>query len=261
MEHITLEDLANLLMKDRKELFDLLLKSSFLRKGPPSYLIKEGMIFIPGGRNYLVRENPLHKLLPAMSVSDLQYETYTRVKEVCQLRLRGQLFLTDELVERALQSGNCELPKKAIYIPTKRFGEDELTTFVFGGEENAKRFGQFLYEGGLLWKVTHSCINTLRQDYIDSYTQPFPNQVLAGYLPLNWLFALSRRFFNRDTSSDDKYIPADMYDHHSNSFPFLGSEGFHITPISLLTTAMVSPAFHNFSTKDIMERYCRGTKF
>ena len=83
-----------------------------------------------------------------------------------------EFYLTSLQIEQALVD-SIEFPVKNIEIPTKRFGEEALTTYVFGGEKQAQLYGAFLAEAGIkampVWAVD--------KNHVNKQSKPFARQL------------------------------------------------------------------------------------
>src|SRR3989344_801339 len=92
--------------------------------------VKEGFLYVPQKGIFLVRNSPI----------------MTNAKAATQCHRKGrEFYLTNEQVEESLKT-SIEI-ENSRSIPTKRFGENELTSFAFGPE--AERYGEFLKEAGI----------------------------------------------------------------------------------------------------------------
>ena len=73
---------------------------------------------------------------------------------------------------------SVDFPQQNMEIPTNRFGEDALTVFAFGGETEARNYGEFLRQAGIkempVWAVSN--------DYVNKQDKPFARQMWFWYL-------------------------------------------------------------------------------
>ncbi len=91
--------------------------------------VREGVIYVPKRGIFLTKFSPIMK----------------NPREATQSHRKGrEYFLTEEQVEQAL-TDSVKLLGEA--IPTKRFGENEITNYAFG--EVAEQYGNFLHETGI----------------------------------------------------------------------------------------------------------------
>jgi hypothetical protein len=91
--------------------------------------VREGVLYVPEKGIFLTKDSPV----------------MANPKEATKCyKNRKDFYLTNEQVEQSLED-SVELIGKS--IPTNRFGEDKITVYAFG--EDAKRYGEFLYEAGI----------------------------------------------------------------------------------------------------------------
>ncbi len=103
-------------------------------------------------------------------------------------RNENEFYLNDEQVGRSLTNA-IQIPKKQEPIPTKRFGEDKITVFVFG--DVAKQYGEFLNNSGI--KEMPICLANIGE-------KPFARQMWFGGLG----FQSSLGGYNRDLGHDNR---------------------------------------------------------
>ena len=119
--------------------------------------VREGVIYRPNENSRLVRVSPI--------IASAKYATNAH-------RNRKEFYLTSLQIEQALVD-SIEFPVKNIEIPTKRFGEEALTTYVFGGEKQAQLYGAFLAEAGIkampVWAVD--------KNHVNKQSEPFARQL------------------------------------------------------------------------------------
>ena len=121
--------------------------------------VREGVIYRPGERSKLVRLSPI--------ISLSRNATEAQEKGI-------ELYLTPEQVEEALvDSVDIPRPRRYIKLPTKRFGQEELTVFVFDGEKEANQYGTFLIDRGI-----HEIAFYVRTRNINNQPAPFASQLL-----------------------------------------------------------------------------------
>ncbi len=95
--------------------------------------VREGILYIPKDGSYLTKNSPI----------------ITNAKEATEAHKKGkEFYLLNEQVEEAKKDSiKLTVGSQIIYIPTKRFGEDEITNYIFG--ESAKSYGELLGDIGL----------------------------------------------------------------------------------------------------------------
>ena len=124
--------------------------------------VREGVIYRPNENSRLVRVSPI--IASAKDATNAH-------------RNRKEFYLTSLQIEQAL-ADSIEFPVKNIKIPTKRFGEEALTTYVFGGEKQAQLYGAFLAEAGIkampVWAVD--------KNHVNKQSKPFARQLWFGRL-------------------------------------------------------------------------------
>lgn len=124
--------------------------------------VKEGVIYIPKENPRLVKTSPI-----------LQ-----SAKEATQSHRSGkEFYLTQDQVDLALTS-SIVFPSRNIEIPTDRFADEELTTYVFGGEKEAQEYGAFLRESG----IKSMPVWTVSKNTLDSQSTPFARQLWFDWL-------------------------------------------------------------------------------
>lgn len=93
---------------------------------------REGFLYVPQKGIFLVRNSPI----------------MANAKEATECHRNGkEFYLTQEQVEQSLADSVQVKVKHGETIPTKRFGDDELTAYAFG--DNAEAYGEFLKEAGI----------------------------------------------------------------------------------------------------------------
>ena len=124
--------------------------------------VKEGIVYRPNENPRLVRVSPI----------------ISSANDATQAHRNGkEFYLVSSQIEQAL-ADSIEFPVKNIEIPTKRFGEEALTAYVFGGEKQAQLYGAFLAEAGIkampVWAVD--------KNHINKQSEPFARQLWFGRL-------------------------------------------------------------------------------
>lgn len=93
--------------------------------------VKEGFLYVPGKGKFLTKNSPV----------------IVHPAEVTQAHRSGnEFYLTSEQVEKGLVN-SIKLKDRDFSVPTKRFGEDELTTYAFGN--SAQAYGDFLKDADI----------------------------------------------------------------------------------------------------------------
>jgi hypothetical protein len=123
---------------------------------------REGILYTPKGRPRLVRNSPI---------------LYSPKEATQAHRERREFYPTRERIESAL-AASIDFPEKTIKIPTDGFGEEALTVFAFGGEENARAYEEFLRQAG----INEMPVWTVDQSYVNSKNEPFVTQMWIGNL-------------------------------------------------------------------------------
>ncbi len=124
--------------------------------------VKEGIVYRPNENPRLVRVSPI----------------ISSANDATQAHRNGkEFYLVSSQIEQAL-ADSIEFPVKNIEIPTKRFGEEALTAYVFGGEKQAQLYGAFLAEAGIkampVWAVD--------KNHMNKQSEPFARQLWFGGL-------------------------------------------------------------------------------
>ena len=83
--------------------------------------------------------------------------------EATQANRDGKEFYVDEQEVQKALGDSIDVSYSQKPIPTKRFGENEITVFAFGDEKKAQEYGAFLKEAGIsempLWIVDNKYVN------------------------------------------------------------------------------------------------------
>lgn len=122
--------------------------------------VREGMIYIPKAKNNskMVRNSPI-----------LRFPEDARRAHM----KRSEFYITDDMIDEALED-SVDFPSQTISIPTNRLDENEFTYWAFGGEQNARAYGEFLRQSDirdmLCW--------VSNPEYVNSKQRPFAKQVL-----------------------------------------------------------------------------------
>ena len=134
-----------------------------IQEGKDSCASKNGN-FTREGVLYLMREKPR-----IVRHSPILYSA----KEAAEANKNGREFYpTESQIESAL-TDSADFPNKKIEIPTNRFDSEALTVWAFGGEKQARLYGEFLKDAG----SEALLIPELRQSYISSHRKTFARQV------------------------------------------------------------------------------------
>jgi len=145
---ISLPEMARLRVQEGKD-------SSISQSGN---WVREGFIYVPGRKVCIARHSPI----------------LDNANDAVKCSRNGQFYpLSDEQVEKAL-SESVEISYNQKPVPTKRFGDDEVTRFLF--KEFAKEYGEFLKEAG----VSEMPFYVVDQDYAQKQTKPFAAQAWLG---------------------------------------------------------------------------------
>ena len=137
---------------------------------------REGILWVPKGKPKLVPTSPI-LYSPKEAIQDHRYER--------------EFYPTRERIESALVD-SVDFPEKNIEIPTNRFSEDALTVFAFGGEVEARNYGEFLREAG----IKEMLVRAVAQSYVDSQNQPFARQMWFGNLDCRSALDGDNRYLN-----------------------------------------------------------------
>ena len=152
------------LQRDGYEIISLLQNAELrIQQGKDHYdskngnWVKEGVLYIPGKRNKLVRVSPILE----------------SAKEATQThRIGKEFYPTREQIEQSL-TDSVDFPEKTIEIPTNRFDWGALTVYAFGGEKKAKAYGEFLDDAG----IKKMPVYPVDKDYVNKQSQPFARQL------------------------------------------------------------------------------------
>jgi len=134
-----------------------------IQQGKYSYIsrdgnwTREGVLYFPKGKPKLVRNSTI-----------LESAKETRISNG-----KGKEFYpTKKQIEKALED-SIDFPKKNITIPTDKFDSDALTVYAFGGEKEAKAYGEFLREAG----IEEMPVYTMDKNYFNKQNKPFARQM------------------------------------------------------------------------------------
>ena len=115
--------------------------------------------------------------------------------EATQAHREGkEFYVSNEDAEKILAGGNVAISYRQSEIPTSRFGDEEITNFVFG--ETAKEYGNFLKEAGI--NAVPLYLND--EQYVNSQAKPFANQL--------WLHRLVSDY-RSDLDGNDRNLNCD----------------------------------------------------
>ena len=131
---------------------------------------KEGVLYLPKKGRFLTKNSPI----------------MTNAQEATECHRNGRdFYLTDEQVQESL-ANSVELNEKE--IPTKRFGENEVTVYAFG--EDAEEYGQFLKEQGInempIWLADVKDIPFARQGWLGSVVDGGRSSLLGDSRDLDY---------------------------------------------------------------------------
>ncbi|OGJ13373.1 hypothetical protein A3K82_00595 [Candidatus Pacearchaeota archaeon RBG_19FT_COMBO_34_9] len=118
-----------------------------IQEGKDSYVsqngnwVKEGFLYIPRKGKFLTKTSPI---------------IVNSVEATKAHRSGNEFYLTDEQVEQGL-ADSLKLKDRGFSVPTKRFGDDELTVYAF--RNSAQVYGDFLKDAGIeempVWMVNN----------------------------------------------------------------------------------------------------------
>ena len=92
---------------------------------------REGFVYIPSKGIFLTKNSPIMDF----------------PQEATQCHRKGrEFYLNNDQIEKSLADA-VEIPANIKPIPTKRFGDDNITRYIFG--EVAKQYGEFLINSGI----------------------------------------------------------------------------------------------------------------
>jgi len=134
-----------------------------IQEGADSYVsrngnyTREGIVYIPKKGNFLTLNSPV---------------LYEAEKATQAHREGREFYPTEEAIEKALED-SVQFPDKNIEIPTKRFSDEELTVWTFGGEEVARQYGEFLKQAG----IKEMPVWVVGKDYVNDKNKPFVRQM------------------------------------------------------------------------------------
>ena len=139
-----------------------------IQQGPRSFISRngnwtgEGVIYFPNGKPKLVRTSPI--LLSA--------------KEATQAhKSREEFYPSQNQIDQALID-SIDFPQENIKIPTDRLSEEALTVWAFGGEKEARAYGEFLREAG----IKEMPVYAVNKNRISRQNSPFARQIWFKYL-------------------------------------------------------------------------------
>lgn len=119
--------------------------------------VREGVLYVPNGKN---------KFLPVSPMLE-------SAKEATQdHRMGGEFYLTGEQIESSL-TDSVDFPEETIEISTDKLDYEDLTVHAFEGEDEARAYGEFLYDAGL----EKLLIYAVDKDYVNKQKWPFVRQI------------------------------------------------------------------------------------
>ncbi|MBN1377589.1 hypothetical protein JW949_04645 [Candidatus Woesearchaeota archaeon] len=121
---------------------------------------REGVLYIPKEKPKLVRNSPILE---------------SSKKATNAHRKDNEFYPTKKQIEKSL-SDSIDFPEKTITVPTNRFDSEALTVYAFGGEKEAKAYGEFLREAG----IKEMPVYAVDKDYINKQNKPFARQMWFG---------------------------------------------------------------------------------
>jgi len=135
-----------------------------IQQGKDSYIstngnwTREGVLYFPKEKPKLVRNSPiLESAVKATNAHGKENEFYPTKKQI----------------EKALED-SIDFPEKNITIPTNRFDSDALTVYAFGGEKDAKAYGEFLRQ---VVGIKEMPVYAVDKDYVNEKNKPFARQM------------------------------------------------------------------------------------
>jgi len=133
-------------------------------------LVREAALFLPGEKPRVIRSPPylesISKLKSAMETNKLKFLKDNGGNYIRSLPFRvGEIIPTEEEISAALP-GSAMFPHKK--IPTDRFGDEEITTWLFGGGDSkkAREYGEFLKSNGAGHAWSASILGSEEMPYI-----------------------------------------------------------------------------------------------
>lgn len=133
---------------------------------------REAFLYFPKEKKRkLVKNSPLLELAAATEAT----QAHIGNKEY---------YLTEEQIEWAL-TDSIDIPEKSIEIPTNRFDSEEIFVWCFGGEKEAKAYGEFLRRAPKpkikKMPITITLVDECyRKNYMDEHERPFIRQMRFG---------------------------------------------------------------------------------
>ncbi len=134
-----------------------------IKQGPRSFLsrkgnwTREGVIYFSNGKPKLVRNSPI---------------LYSAKEATQAHKSREEFYPSKEQIDQALVD-SIDFPQENIKIPTDRLSEEALTVWAFGGEKEARAYGEFLRNSGIQ-KIPVWLVNKNR---ISRQNRPFARQI------------------------------------------------------------------------------------
>lgn len=136
-----------------------------IKQGKEAYIsqngnwVREGVIYVPGKGNKLVRNSPI---------------LYS-AQEATQAHRQGmEFYTTNEAVKKALEDF-VDFPLNNKDIPTNRFNTDSLTVWAFGAGDakKAQAYGDFLKDSG----INSMSVYAVDKNYVNEQNSPFVRQL------------------------------------------------------------------------------------
>ncbi|MEK6897537.1 MAG: hypothetical protein AABW93_03335 [Nanoarchaeota archaeon] len=118
---------------------------------------REGILYIPNENPRLVRDSPI---------------LFSEVEAVLAHKNGNEFYPTKNQIEKSL-ADSIDFPAESIEIPTDRFDSDALTVFAFGGEQQARDYGEFLRNAG----INKMPVSVVCRNRVNKQSQPFVMQM------------------------------------------------------------------------------------
>lgn len=123
---------------------------------------REGVIYFIKGKPKLVRNSPI----------------LDSAKEAAQAhKSREEFYPSQSQIDQALVD-SIDFPQENIKIPTDRLSEEALTVWAFGGEKEARAYGEFLREAG----IKEMPVLVVDKNYVNKKENPFVRQMWFRFL-------------------------------------------------------------------------------
>lgn len=120
------------------------------------YFVREGFIYLPNEGTRIVRDSPL---------------LFCSKDAIAELDEEKEIYLLSSDVNNAKRNSIC-IPNQGIKALTRRLDENEVLTWLIGGEKQARAYGEHLAEKGIKW----ISIESFATSYINKSKSPFVRQ-------------------------------------------------------------------------------------